>query len=123
MKLVAKNGRLLEDHPTTFNEEQLNRFKEAIHWYEKATEKISRRYDKGMKQGKDRLYTEAVAKAVGETEEIEKYYKLVINGDCTIGEFKERIKVWFFKVKEGMDDADVAFRKTGALFADYEDRR
>jgi len=116
LKMVAKNGRLCEGHPTKLNEEQLKRFKEAVHWFEKATDKIAARYHRGCKQGKDRLYTEVVAGARVETEAIDEHYLKFLDGECTVEEFKEKIKIWFFKVKDGMDAADADFKQTREMF-------
>ena len=103
MRLVAKNGKLLDP----LNEGQLERFGEVSHWYEKAVGKIAKRYARGVKQNKESRYAEAVAKALEETEEIDEKYHKVINGECTVEEFKESISKWFYKVKEGMDEADI----------------
>jgi len=123
MKLVVSNGRLLAEHKTTLNEEQISRFNDAIHWYEKATDKIAKRYAKGIPQKKEQRYAEAVAVATEETEEIEEYYKKVLSGDCAVEEFKERIKIWFFKVRDGMNDVDAAAREAKEPWCDYEDKR
>ena len=103
MRLVAKDGKLLDP----LNEEQLVRFKEAANWYGKAVGKITKRYARGIGQNKENRYAEAVAKAIEETEEIDEKYRKVIDGDCTVEEFKESISKWFYKVKEGMDEADI----------------
>jgi len=124
LKLVVKDGRLLAEHETTLNEEQIGLFHKALHWYEKATNKISRRYARGIQQGKSVLYAEAVALAVPETEEIETRYKKVLSGDCSISKFKEAISEWFYKVKEKMDEADTSEREPGKnLWCDYKDER
>lgn len=107
MKLVAKNGRLLNEHETTLNKGQVGRFKEALHWYEKATDKIVKRYEKGAKDKKEKQYARAVALAAGLSVDIDTSFRKVLNGDSTVGEFKEVIRVWFSKVKEGMDEADI----------------
>lgn len=103
MRLVAKDGKLLEP----FNKEQLAKFKEVAYWYEKAVSKITKRYARGVEQNKESRYAEAVAKAIGETEEIDERYQKAIDGNCTVEEFKESVSKWFYKVKEGMDDADI----------------
>lgn len=102
MKLVARNGMLLKDHETTLNTNQVGRFEEALHWYEKATEKIARRYNK--EEGR---YAKPVAIALDLSLEIDRSFKKVLNGESTVGEFKEIIRAWFYKVTEGMDDADI----------------
>lgn len=107
MKLVAKNGRLLENHETTLNKKQLSKFNEALHWYEKATDKITKRYEKGAADKKEKQYARAVALAAGLSVDIDNSFRDVISGESTVGEFKEKIRAWFKKVKEGMDDADI----------------
>lgn len=102
MKLVARNGKLLEDHETSLNSNQVCRFEEALHWYEKATEKIARRYNK-----EEEIYAKPVALALDLSLEIDRSFKKVLNGESTVGEFKEIISAWFYKVKEGMDEADI----------------
>jgi len=124
LKLVVSNGRLLAEHETTLNEVQVDLFSKALHWYEKATKKIVKRYARGMGQGKRALYSEAVALAAPETEEIGKLYKEVLSGDCSVPKFKEAISVWFYKVKEKMDAIDISEREPGKnLWCDYEDNR
>lgn len=123
MKLVVSNGRLLAEHETTLSDEQISRFKDAIHWYEKATDKIAKRYAKGIPQKKEQRYAEAVAKAIGETDKIEERYNKVLSGDGTIGEFKKAIKIWFFKVRDCMNGIDKAAREAKEPWCDYEDNR
>lgn len=102
MRLVAKNGRLLENHETELSEDQFGRFNEALHWYEKATEKITKRYNKG-----ERKYAKSVAVAADLSIEIDDSFKKVLSGESTVGEFKETVRAWFYKVREGMDEADI----------------
>jgi hypothetical protein len=106
MKLITKNGRLLKKHDTSLNKEQIVRFNDALHWYEKAVDKISKRYDKGKKKDGN-IYAMAVAKAADFSVAIDRSYREVLDGNATIGEFKEAIRTWFTMVREGMDKADI----------------
>lgn len=107
----------------TLNEKQLEQFTAVSHWYEKASGKISKRYYRGIGQKKETRYAEAVVSASLETEEIDKRYKMVLEGTCSIDQFKKAVSDWFFKVKKGMDEVDIAARKAGEPWCDYEDNR
>ena len=117
MRLVAKDGEIIE----TLNKKELKKFKEATRWYEKASNKIAKKYHKGIGQEKEKRYAEAVALATEETRKIDERYKEVISGDCTVECFKEAVSDWFYKVKEGMDAIDAEAREAGEPFCDYED--
>lgn len=107
----------------SLNNEQIQTFKDVAHWYNKASGKIARRYHNGIRQQKETRYAEVVASAIQETDEIEKRYKLVLDGNCTIDQFKEAVADWFYKVKNGMDAVDVAARKAGEPWCDFYDER
>lgn len=107
----------------SLNTEELARFEAASQWYNKAVGKISKRYYRGVHQKKETRYAEAVAAATLETEEIDIRYQMVLNGACTIDQFKDAIADWFYKVKKGMDAVDVAARKAGEPWCDFYDKR
>lgn len=123
MKLVVSEGRLLDEHFTTLNDEQIKIFHDVLHWYEKATDKIVKRFAKGIPQEKEIRYSKVVAGAIGETKEIEECYQKVLNGGCTVGDFKGKVEAWFYKVRNGMNDVDRAARKAKEPWCDYEDDR
>jgi len=107
----------------SFNTEELIRFEEASHWYNKAVGKIAKRYHRGILQEKEFRYADVVASATLETEEIDIRYQMVLNGACTIDQFKDAIADWFYKVKKGMDAVDVDARKRGEKWCDFYDKR
>lgn len=107
----------------SLSNEQIETFKGVAHWYNKASGKIARRYHRGIRQKKEVRYAEVVASAIQETDEIEKRYKLVLDGKCTMDQFKEAISDWFYKVKNGMDAVDLAAREAGEPWCDFYDER
>ena len=107
----------------SLNTEELIRFEEASHWYKKAVGKIANRYQRGIRQEKEVRYAEAVATATLESEEIDIRYQMVLNGACTIDQFKDAIADWFYKVKKGMDAVDMAARAAGEPWCDLYDKR
>lgn len=113
MRLVAKNGKILE---TNLNKEQYEKFEEASHWYEKAGRKIVRRFARGVAKGKEMLYSKTIALAIEESNNVDVFYKKLLVGECTVEEFKDVVGVWFYKVKKGFDKDDKDFKKTKELF-------
>lgn len=107
----------------SLNTEQLESFEKASFWYNRAVGKISRKYHRGIEQEKESRYAEVVAAAIQEREEIDRRYKQVLSGTCSVDHFKQSISDWFYKVKRGMDDVDKAARKAGEPWCDLEYKR
>ncbi len=107
----------------SLNTEQLELFEKASFWYNKAAGKIAKRYHKGIAQKKEARYAKAVALAIEETDEIDRRYKQVLGGTCSVAHFKKAISAWFHKVKNEMDAVDKEARKTGEPWCDYHDKK
>ena len=69
-----------------------------------------------MSKGKEALYSKTIALAIEESNDVDVFYKKFLEGKCTVEEFKETVGVWFYKVKEGLDQDDKDFKKTKELF-------
>lgn len=113
MRLVARDGKIIK---TNLNKEQYSKFEEAVHWYEKASRKIVKRFARGVSKGKESLYSKTIALAIDESSNIDVFYKKLLEGEGTVEEFKDVVGVWFYKVKEGFDKDDKDFKKTKELF-------
>lgn len=107
----------------SLNTEQLESFEQVSFWYNKTAGKIAKRYYRGVGQEKELRYAQAVALAVPETEEIDRRYKQVLGGTCSVDHFKQAVSDWFYKVKNEMDAVDKEARKAGELWCDYHDKR
>lgn len=107
----------------SLNTEQLKLFAKASFWYNKTVGKIAKRYHRGIGQDKEARYARAVAYAIQETDEIDRRYKQVLSGDCSVDHFKQAVSDWFYKVKNEMDAIDKAARKAGEPWCDFHDKR
>lgn len=107
----------------SLNTEQVQSFAKASFWYNKTVGKIAKRYQRGIGQEKEARYARAVAEAMQETEEIDRRYKQVLGGTCSVDHFKQAVSDWFYKVKNGMDAVDKAAKEAGEPWCDFHDKR
>lgn len=83
---------------------------EAFGWYNKAIDKVAKRYYSAMGTKREQGYVDVYTRLIELHSQIDVVYREYLAGERDIEEFKDSIRVWFKEIMSGWTDIDLQSR-------------